>query len=85
MIELINNGFDCWLGDKEFVKYIVCFIIEWCCYFVWELSEIKKYVFVYRNDVIGVIEICFLIENLISWLYWEELLIKCFKLGKYIY
>lgn len=79
MIESTNNGPDCWPVDKEFVKHTVCFTIEWCCHFARESSEIKKYVFVHRNDVISATETCFLIENLTSRLYWEELSTKMFQ------
>lgn len=79
MIESTNNGPDCWQGDREFLKHIVCFTIEWCCHLARESSEIKKYVFVHRNDVIRATETCFLIENLTSRLYWEELSTKMFQ------
>lgn len=79
MIKSTNNGSDCWQGDKGFVKHIVCLTIKWYCHLDLESSEIKKYVFVHRNDVTGATETCFLIENLTTWLYWEELSTKMFQ------
>lgn len=85
MLKSTNNGSDCWQGDKGYVKHIVCLTIEWYCHLDLESSEIKKYVFVHRNDVTGATETCFLIEIWQLDCTEKNCQQKCFKLSKYIY